>query len=80
MNKSEGAQDDRGAKLRAGKKSLAAGKSVGRTAEVAHYVADMVRGMQALVRRTGEKDLGYLNYLLGVVREEAAKLSSQSND
>jgi hypothetical protein len=47
------------------------------TADVASYVADMVKGLREVTGGAGaRRDLGFLDYLLAMAEDEATKLCS----
>jgi hypothetical protein len=46
------------------------------TVEIAGYVADTVKGIRRLTKRTGRRDLAFLDYLLALAEQEAEGLAS----
>jgi hypothetical protein len=46
------------------------------TVEIAGYVADSLKGIRRLTKRTGRKDVAFLDYLLALAEQEADSLAS----
>lgn len=46
------------------------------TPEIAGYVTDSLKGIRRLTKRTGRKDLAFLDYLLALAEQEADSLAS----
>jgi hypothetical protein len=46
------------------------------TAEIAGFVADSLKGIRRLTKRTGRKDLAFLDYLLALAEQEADSMAS----
>lgn len=46
------------------------------TIEIAGYVADTLKGIRRLTKRTGSRDLAFLDYLLALAEQEAESLAS----
>lgn len=46
------------------------------TVEIAGYVSDTVKGIRRLTKRTGSRDLAFLDYLLALAEQEAESLAS----
>jgi hypothetical protein len=46
------------------------------TPEIAGYVTDSLKGIRRLTKRTGRKDIAFLDYLLALAEQEADSLAS----
>ena len=46
--------------------------------EMAEYVSDITRGVRRLTTNSRHRDLLFLDYLLAIVEDEAAKLTAHS--